>query len=120
MKFNPERFLDLDEHPAEPDSHAFAFGFGRRICPGRLLADSSLYLTVVKTLATFKITKVVENGEEIEPVAEMLPGIISHPVPFKTNISPRSPKHAQLIRSFEIENPWQKSDAEVLENISTT
>ncbi|KAL1965863.1 hypothetical protein VTN77DRAFT_4996 [Rasamsonia byssochlamydoides] len=116
MVFKPERFLGPTP---EPDPHTFAFGFGRCICPGRLLADSTLYLSIAKSLAVFNITKPVdENGREVEPVVEFLPGVISHPAPFKTRITPRSPKHEELIHSVEREHPWQKSDAETLESIA--
>lgn len=39
--FNPDRYLG--PHP-ETDPHTLCFGFGRRICPGRELADSSIWL----------------------------------------------------------------------------
>ncbi|KAE8138727.1 cytochrome P450 [Aspergillus pseudotamarii] len=39
----PERFLG--DNP-ELDPHTIAFGFGRRICSGRLLADSTVFLRI--------------------------------------------------------------------------
>lgn len=119
MTFKPERFLEQDGHPPEPDPHSLAFGFGRRICPGRLLADTSLYLSIALSLAVFNIGKPLdENGKEVEPVVEMQPGVISHPAPFQTRITPRSPQHEKLVRAVEVEHPWKKSDAEVLQNIT--
>ncbi|MBE3048371.1 cytochrome P450 [Candidatus Bathyarchaeota archaeon] len=41
--FDPERFLGS---APEPDPMLSAFGFGRRICPGRYLADNNLFLNV--------------------------------------------------------------------------
>ncbi|KAI1089026.1 cytochrome P450 [Rostrohypoxylon terebratum] len=64
ITFNPERFLEPEGHKLEPDPYMFAFGFGRRICPGRYLADNALYLNTVQTLATFKISKYLENGQD--------------------------------------------------------
>ena len=39
--FNPDRFLGPNP---ETDPHTLCFGFGRRICPGRKLADASVFL----------------------------------------------------------------------------
>jgi hypothetical protein len=113
--FNPDRFL-VSTPPPNPTN--YIFGFGRRICPGRLLAESSVWLTIAKSLAAFNIKKGLdEKGREIEPTVDFLPGIISHPVPFKATIQPRSPKHEELIRAIESEHPWEKGSAEVLEAI---
>lgn len=49
------------------------------ICPGKELADNSIWMSIAMALALFKITKPVEasTGRVIEPVVEMLTGIIS-------------------------------------------
>jgi cytochrome P450 len=112
--FKPERFLNSPEHEAEPDPHNVSFGFGRRICPGRVLADSAIYLTVAQSLAVFTVSKAVENGKEIEPVVQFSPGIISHPAPYQTSIKPRSPEHEALVRAVEMEHPWEEGDAKYL------
>ena len=117
MTFKPERFLGVDGRAPEPDTHTLSFGFGRRICPGRELADASVYLTIVKALAVFKIGKAVENGKVVEPIVQFQPGIISHPVPYKISVAPRNEKAAALIRSVEEEYPWQESDSKELESI---
>ncbi|KAJ7714913.1 cytochrome P450 [Mycena metata] len=77
--FKPERFLDgkLDDpsRNAQP-----AFGFGRRICPGRHMATSSIWITVVSILAMFDITKEIgEDGQPIEPSYEYGGGLIFPP-----------------------------------------
>ncbi|KAI0128219.1 putative cytochrome P450 oxidoreductase OrdA-like protein [Hypoxylon sp. NC0597] len=118
MTFKPERFLATEGHEPEPDPHIFAFGFGRRICPGRYLADNALYLSIAQSLAVFNITKVVENGREVEPIVKLEPGVISHPAPYKNVIKPRSPHHERLIRSIEETYPWQESDSKTLAGIS--
>ncbi|KAJ7331331.1 cytochrome P450, partial [Mycena albidolilacea] len=67
--FQPERFLldDGSPNPVVPDP-AVAFGYGRRLCPDRHMSSASLWIIVSSVLATFEITKVVdENGSEIEP-----------------------------------------------------
>ena len=115
--FRPERFLGPAE---EPSPYAYVFGFGRRICPGRLLADSNLFLTIAQSLAVFEISKAVdrETGREIEPVVGTTPGLVAHPMPFQCRIVPRSEKHAELITKVEIEHPWEEGDAKFLKGLS--
>ncbi|KPM36011.1 O-methylsterigmatocystin oxidoreductase [Neonectria ditissima] len=117
MAFRPERFLETETQKPAPDPHMFVFGFGRRICPGRILADNALYLNIVQSLAVFKISKGIEDGHEIESKVQFTPGVVSHPAPFKAQIKPRSPQHEKLIRAVEQTFPWQESDAQVLESV---
>ncbi|EXJ67794.1 uncharacterized protein A1O5_09140 [Cladophialophora psammophila CBS 110553] len=112
--FNPSRFLGPN---AEPDPHNVSFGFGRRICPGKLFADATLFSTISGFLAVFDVRKCVENGKEIDPVVDFATGIISHPKPFKCDIKPRSASHEKLIQSVEIEYPSpEHGDARHLSN----
>lgn len=117
MAFKPERFLGIDGKEPEMDPHTIVFGFGRRVCPGRILADITVYLSVAQSLAVFNVTKAVENDKEVEVKPEFQAGVISHPVPWKFNITPRSSAHKDLILSVEKLHPWEQSDAPELENI---
>lgn len=113
--FDPSRFLGPDPCP-DPRNHVF--GYGRRICPGKQLADLSVWLTIARSLAVFDIKKGVDDtGKEIEPELSFSPGIISHPSPFKATITPRSSIHEDLIRQIEKQHPWEKSSADDLEAI---
>ncbi|KAK7060191.1 hypothetical protein VNI00_000956 [Paramarasmius palmivorus] len=76
MEFNPDRFIAHDGHEPELDPRALCFGFGRRICPGMHLADSSLFISCVMALAVFDISKCVENGVVVEPVNDRTTGTI--------------------------------------------
>ncbi|OSS53624.1 hypothetical protein B5807_00518 [Epicoccum nigrum] len=114
MTFRPERFLG--ETP-EPDPRTWTFGYGRRVCPGRYVADNALFITIAQSLSVFNIEKVVENGKVVEPEVKFEPGVVSHPIPYRTSITPRSEKYAQLIRDAEAEYPFEESDAQELKNI---
>lgn len=114
MAFRPERFIATATHTAEPDPRTYTFGFGRRVCPGRYVADNALFITIAQSLAVFNIKKAVENGKTVDPKLQFEPGVVSHPVPYRTSITPRSEKHGELIRKAEVEIPWGKSDAEAL------
>ncbi|KAG2046757.1 cytochrome P450 [Suillus hirtellus] len=61
------------------------------------LAEASIWISVVMSLAVFNISKVVENGVEITPEVDPSSGTISHPKPFKCSIKPRSAKAIELI-----------------------
>jgi len=50
MAFRPERHLDMPGHKAEPNPRNFIFGYGRRICPGRFVADNALFITIAQSL----------------------------------------------------------------------
>ncbi|KAF7322626.1 Cytochrome p450 [Mycena chlorophos] len=94
MTFDPARFLG-DEPEADPRD--FVFGFGRRVCSGKYLADTSVFIACAYTLATFNISKTVEDGKIIEPRVDYLSGTISQLAPFSCSIKPRSLATAALI-----------------------
>ncbi|KAI0535326.1 cytochrome protein [Xylaria digitata] len=113
--FNPSRFLGPNSAP-DPVNHIF--GYGRRICPGRHLAITSVWITIAQTLAAFDISKGLdENGAEIEPIVRFSPSLISRPEDFKATIKPRSPGHEALIRKVEELYPWEESNADELQKI---
>lgn len=77
-EFVPERHLDADGNlaPAPVDtvgeSHV-TFGFGRRICVGRHVANNSLFLNIASILWTFNINPVKDAaGVPIVPGEESL------------------------------------------------
>ncbi|KAI5359250.1 putative cytochrome P450 [Septoria linicola] len=115
--FNPDRFMG--EQP-EMDPSQFIFGFGRRVCPGRLLARSSVFLTIARSLAVFRISKPVDaNGNAIEPNMRFEAGLVSHPAPFDAMITARSDAHVALIEEVEKTHPERRSSAKELEAITT-
>ncbi|KAF7371344.1 Cytochrome P450 [Mycena sanguinolenta] len=99
MVFDPTRFLETNGKAAELDPTRISFGFGRRICPGKLLGETILFLTCSAILSVFDISKVRENGIIIEPPLGQTSGTMSHPLPFKCSVEPRNDRAAALIRS---------------------
>ncbi|KAK6537207.1 hypothetical protein TWF694_011404 [Orbilia ellipsospora] len=116
--FKPERFLGAFGSD-ERDPHTWAFGFGRRVCPGRRLADANLFVTIAQSLTVFDIKKPVDpkTGIEIDRVVGATPGLVSRPTTFEFDISPRSEKHAALITAIDVENPWKDGDAQYLQGL---
>ncbi|KAJ7251434.1 cytochrome P450 [Mycena rebaudengoi] len=99
-KFNPDRFLLNGRlNPAVRDP-SLVFGFGRRVCQGRHMAQSTLWITVASLLAVFNITKAIgEDGQILEPSYKYHSAVVLMPFPFKCSIKPRSNAAADLIRS---------------------
>ncbi|KAJ7092623.1 cytochrome P450 [Mycena epipterygia] len=99
-KFIPERFLQQEgkESPIRPET--VAFGFGRRICPGRYLALNSAWIAIVSILKTYNIDKALDaNGNYIVPEVDYTTGTVSHPKPFKCSFTIRSSEALALVQS---------------------
>ncbi|KAI0260545.1 cytochrome P450 [Gloeopeniophorella convolvens] len=94
--FLPERFLETPGKPAEQDPRICAFGFGRRVCPGKQFADISVWLSMAAALSVFRISKVVEGGVEVVPDVRFEGDIVSRPEEFRCDIKPRS-KQAEVL-----------------------
>ncbi|KAM5533854.1 hypothetical protein V8D89_012517 [Ganoderma adspersum] len=101
-KFSPERF-ELEKDPERlrlMDSFNYAFGFGRRRCPGLHFADQSLFFTFTSIMACFDIAAATDsNGESILPPLEFDGGVFRHPKPFKCSITPRRKNVESLIQA---------------------
>ncbi|EME50310.1 hypothetical protein DOTSEDRAFT_59413 [Dothistroma septosporum NZE10] len=113
--FNPDRFLGGDP---ELDPRTFIFGFGRRVCPGQLLANSNLFLALARTLAALDIRKPIDSeGIEYTPPMIFEHGFVSHPAPFEARITPRSEKYRDMILEVERTQPMGKGSAEDMEEV---
>ncbi|KAF9241875.1 cytochrome P450 [Melanogaster broomeanus] len=89
FKFTPERFLKEDGTLTEDDC-SFAFGFGRRFCPGRYLADASLWISVASMLASLDFSKEKDDqGNDIDFEPKFTAEVTSRPEPFPCRIVPR-------------------------------
>ncbi|CAE7194397.1 unnamed protein product [Rhizoctonia solani] len=96
-QFNPARFLGSGP---ESSPEEIIFGFGRRRCPGAPVAHSSVWLSIVLTLATYDISPIIgDNGSPLLPSLDYTVGVISHPLPFRCYIKPRSNKAQVLIEN---------------------
>jgi hypothetical protein len=85
------------------DPRTACFGFGRRICPGRFLADASLFLTVSTLLATANIVRAKDaQGNELIPDVDVTSGALSHPKPFPWAIELRRPHIDDLFVDVQV------------------
>ncbi|KAF9066797.1 cytochrome P450 2 Le.CYP2 [Rhodocollybia butyracea] len=100
-KFIPERFLDSPTGPFTSINDIYAFGFGRRVCIGRHMADNTVWLTIASVLATLHLCKAKDDeGNEIEIPGEFTHIFFRHPKPYHSSIVPRDPQARDLI--FEL------------------
>ncbi|KAJ7602289.1 cytochrome P450 [Mycena polygramma] len=96
--FYPERFLPKPAGRGEPYFNTAVFGFGRRICTGQYLAESSLWIAAATILASCKIANAVdEKGNIIVPDSKLTDGLVSHPKDTRCVISARSPSAKALV-----------------------
>ncbi|KAF5318740.1 hypothetical protein D9619_011049 [Psilocybe cf. subviscida] len=95
FKFNPDRFVHSNDGPTpatyavgglnepkqpltQPDPRQFAYGFGKRVCPGTHFAETTLLLNMATILMWWNIH--VSDG--VQPDVEFTTGITSHIKPF--------------------------------------
>jgi cytochrome P450 len=55
--FKPERFINLDGSLRHDPVLTTLFGLGKRICPGRHLADATIFIVIASLLSVFNIEK---------------------------------------------------------------
>ncbi|KAJ7082882.1 cytochrome P450 [Mycena belliarum] len=83
-KFDPDRFMDakLNQSRNINANPEIAFGFGRRICPGRFLALDTIWIVIASTLCSYRICEAVDiRGKEVEPRLEYTTGLIRWVIP---------------------------------------
>ncbi|KAJ3790361.1 cytochrome P450 [Lentinula aff. detonsa] len=108
--FNPGRFLDADGKLKSSiedtrDEGHFSYGFGKRICVGRHVANNSLFIHFAYLLWAFNIVAEVDsNGKpELPDPLQCIEGLTIRPVPFRCNITPRSKDVAEIITQAKVE-----------------
>ena len=97
--FDPAHFISTAEggtYPADACKSGEApfpevsFGFGRRVCPGRALGKTNVWLTAANVLATYDITPAKDAaGDDVPIVETWTSGIIQRPTSFGCTIKPR-------------------------------
>ncbi|KAG5651409.1 hypothetical protein H0H81_008743 [Sphagnurus paluster] len=98
--FRPERHEAVSPLP---DPREVVFGFGRRICPGRHFAESSVWCMMANIVATLIVSRTAEDSETSGvPELKVTPGFVRHPKPFACTIRPRSPAFAALIQEAKL------------------
>ncbi|KAJ3985977.1 cytochrome P450 [Lentinula detonsa] len=102
--FNPGRFLDdtgklVSSIADTKDEGHFTYGFGKRICVGRHVANNSLFIHIAYLLWAFNITARVDaDGKPNLPdPLQCREGLSVRPTPFCCNITARSADVADIV-----------------------
>lgn len=98
--FNPDRYATEEDGGLGEPFPVGQFGYGRRVCVGKHLAEASVWIVVATMLSTMNIEPVRdENGKVVVPKVELTNGLTSHPKPFQCRIVPRDERSANIVRS---------------------
>ncbi|KAH6908264.1 O-methylsterigmatocystin oxidoreductase [Coprinopsis sp. MPI-PUGE-AT-0042] len=102
MEFRPERYLkDGQIDPAVLDPEGGAFGYGRRICPGRFLSKEIVTIMAASLLSVFDIRPAKDSkGDPIPLKYDTGIELVSKVEPFEVEITARSQKHAALVVDY--------------------
>ncbi|KAJ3757815.1 cytochrome P450 [Lentinula raphanica] len=102
--FNPNRFINGDGRVDSSiedtkDEGHFSFGFGKRICVGRHVANNTMFINIACLLWAFNIT--AESDSEANPKlpdpSSSIEGLTIRPQPFGCKFTPRNADVAELI-----------------------
>ncbi|KAA1470701.1 cytochrome P450 [Dentipellis sp. KUC8613] len=92
-RYRPERFLGQDGKRNGVPEPEWAFGFGRRVCPGRVMGRETLWITAASILACFDISAPVDkDGKPLdEATIEYSNSMSSRPPYFDVTFTLRHP-----------------------------
>ncbi|KAA1476606.1 cytochrome P450 [Dentipellis sp. KUC8613] len=97
-QFNPGRYLDATGamKASSSDDH-YTFGFGRRICVGRHVANNTLFINAAVLLWAAKITRAKDDMGPLHVEGFVDTGMVIHPIPFSCAIEPRFPEVSHIL-----------------------
>lgn len=115
MHFDPGRYLDATREisPGASQEGHLTYGFGRRKCVGRHMADNSLFINIAVLLWAVKIERKVDASGQLLPLD--VDGFLDHGVVVSVDSSyipqvdsnlgcsadDRSPSNARSLRAFQ-------------------
>jgi len=98
--FNPARFLDTPCPPETKEEGHVTYGFGRRVCVGKHVANNSLLIDIAVTLWACNIEPAKDAHGNVIPIDVdgcVEDGVVVRPVPFKANITSRFSEAVALL-----------------------
>ncbi|KAJ3823037.1 cytochrome P450 [Lentinula raphanica] len=117
--FNPGRFLDIDGNvdsliAGSKDEGHFSYGFGKRICVGRHVANNSLFIHIASLLWAFNIAaEVGRDGRLNFPDSlQCKEGLIVRPAPFRCKINARRMDIAAIVAQAKADRGIQPGRTE--------
>jgi cytochrome P450 len=102
--FDPECFLPVESGGRGEPHPVGLFGFGRRVCPGKLVGELTLRSVIACMQSTMKIEKTLDKkAKPIIPDAEFTNGFVQHPNDFQCVITPPNERSISLIYCMPLE-----------------
>ncbi|KAI9570682.1 cytochrome P450 [Boletus coccyginus] len=99
--FSPERFLDTQGFLTKDNPGDILFGFGRRACPGRHVADASIWSAIVTMLATLEFNAGKdEDGKDVVFEATFTSGLTVYPTTFPCRLTPRAHINKEVLKNL--------------------
>ena len=76
-RVNPDRYLGPNGKELADIVNSNIFGWGRRLCPGKEMAEGSIFISIATTLAVFTATRPRDKeGHEYDPEIRWSPAFI--------------------------------------------
>ncbi|KAL4864051.1 hypothetical protein BDV12DRAFT_189221 [Aspergillus spectabilis] len=95
-EYRPERWLE-DETGTEGLDHS-PFGFGRRLCPGRHVAFSSIATVIAQMLWAYDFSHLYRDGKRVEIDAwDLILTAVVNSAPYEASFRVRSQRHQEVI-----------------------
>lgn len=115
LTFDPDRWAGkleaaselADDRVGARSAGLYAFGAGRRVCPGQHLAEQGIFTAVARMLWAFDIEKAGDGKVNLDAPT---PGIAVHLDKFEAAVKPRSAQRTQLAEEL-----WERDRAEFLD-----
>jgi len=95
-RFDPQRWL-TKEGKIKEEMKSYAFGFGRRVCPGQYMATASVFVNTALIQWAFYIKS--DRSAPIDDLA-FTESANTHPLPFKVVFEPRAAKSMDGVREL--------------------
>ncbi|KAF8266320.1 cytochrome P450 [Lactarius quietus] len=94
--FKPERFLDKEGNLRDDSIFSSAFGYGRRVCPGRHLVEMTLFIVTASLFSVFNIERGQDAGGKGDSYLYTGAGL-NRPQSFPCSVVPRDKRAEELI-----------------------
>ncbi|TRM63938.1 cytochrome P450 [Schizophyllum amplum] len=106
-RFDPDRYLPREEGGRGEPLPTVQFGFGRRVCPGRVVGETNIFIAIATMLHVLTINKAKDaagNEITVDPeTAKYTTGLTSHPETVLCNIVPTSERAKRLAMAYHVE-----------------
>ncbi|KAI9450882.1 cytochrome P450 [Lactarius psammicola] len=101
-RFNPARYLDEKGQvkvlvDGRDEGH-MSFGFGRRVCPGRHVAEGTLAIDFATLLWAMRFERPEDAQGELDVYTLVRFGVGAHPMPFECKAVPRFAEAEALLK----------------------